>query len=298
VLHAASGNGATPRPIAWGHALAELKAAPGRGRARRGGRAAGAAHRTRRRRAPRRATMLGLGDGSGTPGAGGRAGRAMAARHMRLGRATMAGAGGRGRGRARAPHREGGGRAAPGRAGAGERHRREPRGARRHGRAPRARQRAPRRYQAEGRRRRGREGEGGPGLTAGGVERAGMGQGRSREVGRREIMRVEFRGGRGRERFWVGGGWRVGPTWQGGGDGSNRARRWRAAGPRGRLRLGRRVGPRRGRGGGGLGRQEAGPKEKVGFLSIFFLLQRLWIYKKMLHKDQAKHSKEKMRGSA
>jgi hypothetical protein len=46
------------------------------------------------------------------------------------------------------------------------------------------------------------------GQTVGGVGRARMGQGRSREVGRRGIVRAVVREGRGRGRFWgAAGGW-------------------------------------------------------------------------------------------
>jgi hypothetical protein len=158
-LRATSGNGATLRPIARGRALAELKAALGRGRARRGGRdrahrggrAAGAMHRVRRRTMPLRATTPSRGDESGTPGAGGRAGHVMAARHRRLGRVRH------GRGRGTGPRRggtpgtrwgavQGGrGRAALGRVGAsamaGEAGPRARKGQGRLGRAGRARRR-------------------------------------------------------------------------------------------------------------------------------------------------------------
>jgi hypothetical protein len=76
-----------------------------------------------------------------------------------------------------------------------------------------------------------------------------MGQGQSREVGTRGIVHAEGLGKREGEGDF-GGGWRVGPTWQGGG-GSNRPRRTR------RARRGEVAGPR-----GGAGQAAAGPPNR------------------------------------
>jgi hypothetical protein len=123
---------------------------------------------------------------------------------------------------------------------------------------------------AEPRKKKGAGEEEGEGLTAGG--RTAGGDGRARAVAG-ELREVGERGDRawglreGERGAVLGGAWRVGRTRQGGGGGlTARAGRgvragggWAARGARGRPRLGRRAGPRRG--GGELGHEAAaGPR--------------------------------------